>query len=282
MRKNLVKLLRRHTTSHQLVAKGRGIPFFQENPGWWNIILAPDKIYIHVYIYLYTSTFISGCQMVAKKGCRFSPSLRVWCQHPFKGAGIPNRIDVSDFVTPSTLKGLLFRWRSWVSGTAVSHDTVDGSCVQKTTCYLWNPYAKNGIFSRSIWISGFLNHQHAVAHMKSSCVGHGLTCWPNLWVEWFLRTPNLRKMTSTFFPRYCGLLGVLCWGSGRRRSPHDGGWEQFAVFEGVEMVVKRLLCFFSGCCFLLILEMMRTGDGKYSVWCFCLMFNLADSYCFVT
>lgn len=109
-------------------------------------------------------------------------------------------------------------------------------CVQKTTCYLRNPYTKNGIFSISTGYpdSWTINSvAHILCHLMSVM---DWPCWVPYDSEWFLR-----QMTSTCFPRYCGLLGVLCWGSGRRRSPHDGGWlGTVPVFEGVETVVKRL------------------------------------------
>ena len=139
------------------------------------------------------------------------------------------------------------------------------------------PYAKNGIFSISTgypdsWTINCV--AHILCHLMSVM---DWPCWVPYDSEWFLR-----QRTSTCFPRYCGLLGVLCWGSGRRRSPHDGGWLGTVPVLRGRNGGETAAEWFSGCCFLLALEMMRTGDGKYSVWCFCLMFNLADSYCFVT
>ena len=49
-------------TSHDLTPKcswGREIPLFQENLGWWSIIICPDiYIYMYIYIYLYICTYI--------------------------------------------------------------------------------------------------------------------------------------------------------------------------------------------------------------------------------
>ena len=169
----------------------------------------------------------------------------------------------NDFVkTPSTLKGLLFRWRSWLSGTApTTHDTVDGSEMCREN------------------------------HLLSTKSPMHIFAFFGMVMDWPVGNPIIQ---SGFFanricakwpaldPRYCGLLGVLCWGSGRRRSPHDGGWLVGSRFWRGRNGGETAAEWFSGCCFLLILEMMRTGDGKYSVWCFCWMFNLADYYVFVT